>query len=508
MDEKAAQLRSRMARRAAWALAALFVAWATLPPLVMPNISHDVAEGLAWGRGWQLGYYKHPPLQAWLLEFARLAFGTSAFAYAWLSAACAVICHFAVWRAALRLVEPVTAFWASAALQAVYYHTYVIPEFNPNVLQLPAFALAGWLALKALQTGRAADWVWLGAALGAGMYAKYSVALIAVTITLFFVVDPGGRRRLATPGPWLGAATAALLVAPHALWLAGVGGDSVAYVVGRAQVDPDLGDRLLRLAEFAATTLAVSLPLILAFALAGAFRRPAPGAPAAATPDDRAARRLVLWLALGPFALTAAMALVAGFRIKAAWLAPFWCFAPLAAMLWLGIDARARGWRGAARVIAGMAALGLVAFLAVNAFRPALAGKPMRVHFPGRELAARVDALWAAETEAPLRVVIGPTQAAGSIGQYSRHRPLVRIDDVEAINAWAPEALVDEAGAVLIWRPEPGEALDSLPAWLAASRPEARFAAMLELPHHRLPEGPHARIGVAILPPQSEAPAR
>ena len=39
-----------------------FFLWSTLPTLLAPSFPLDVIEGINWGREWQLGYYKHPPL--------------------------------------------------------------------------------------------------------------------------------------------------------------------------------------------------------------------------------------------------------------------------------------------------------------------------------------------------------------------------------------------------------------------------------------------------------------
>src|SRR5690348_17046047 len=42
--------------------------WWLLPALLQHNLPLDVIEQLAWGREWQLAYFKHPPLVAWVLE--------------------------------------------------------------------------------------------------------------------------------------------------------------------------------------------------------------------------------------------------------------------------------------------------------------------------------------------------------------------------------------------------------------------------------------------------------
>src|SRR5262245_41712247 len=42
--------------------------WTLVPILVSPNLQLDLAEGLALGKEWQLGYWKHPPLPWWVTD--------------------------------------------------------------------------------------------------------------------------------------------------------------------------------------------------------------------------------------------------------------------------------------------------------------------------------------------------------------------------------------------------------------------------------------------------------
>ena len=48
--------------------------WTLLPTLIYPNLPLDLIEALLYGREWQLGYDKLPPLPWWLVQVAyRLA---------------------------------------------------------------------------------------------------------------------------------------------------------------------------------------------------------------------------------------------------------------------------------------------------------------------------------------------------------------------------------------------------------------------------------------------------
>jgi 4-amino-4-deoxy-L-arabinose transferase-like glycosyltransferase len=480
-------------RWAKWGLAGLFLAWALIPPLTMPSLTLDAAEGFAWGHGWQLGYAKHPPLQAWLLESTRILFGASSFSHVWLSAACLVLCHFAVWRAARHVVEPVTAFWASAALQTIYFVNYTTPEFNPNVVQLAVFALAGLFALRALETGRPADWLALGATLGIGMYAKYSVALSAVTIALFFIADREARAKLRTPWPYLAAALAVALFIPHVIWMLGAGKPTIAYVMERSTPAHGLPGRISHVIEYLGGLIGTAAPLALLVWFGG-------GRTLKADWNADVRHRLVYGLAFGPAVLTVLLAIVAGLRIKGAWMAPFFDYVPLALILLSGLDARGARWRMGGPIVGGFAAVALIAYCAANLLHPWVAHKPMRVHFPGQALAAKVEAEWAArEPGHPLKVIIGPTYIASPAAYFAKAHPFARIDDIEAINPWAPESLVEHEGAVLLWNAE--QRGDAIPPEFAATRPTLINLGLAVLAYQTGAPLKPARIGMALLPP-------
>src|SRR5262245_13576440 len=55
------------------------LAWSIVLFLLQASPSLDVIEMLTWGRYWQWGYHKHPPLPAWIAEFAFQVSGGSLF---------------------------------------------------------------------------------------------------------------------------------------------------------------------------------------------------------------------------------------------------------------------------------------------------------------------------------------------------------------------------------------------------------------------------------------------
>src|SRR5579871_3673978 len=63
-------------------LALHFAVWTALPALLYANLPLDLIEALTYGREWQLGYDKLPPLPWWMVEIAYRLFGTDLAYYA------------------------------------------------------------------------------------------------------------------------------------------------------------------------------------------------------------------------------------------------------------------------------------------------------------------------------------------------------------------------------------------------------------------------------------------
>src|SRR3954466_8245756 len=103
------------------AFAALhLVVWTALPAALYPNLPLDLIEALTYGREWQLGYDKLPPLPWWMVQATYRIFGPDLFYYA--LAQFAVVGAFAlVWLTARPLVGTLGAFLALFILDGLHY---------------------------------------------------------------------------------------------------------------------------------------------------------------------------------------------------------------------------------------------------------------------------------------------------------------------------------------------------------------------------------------------------
>jgi 4-amino-4-deoxy-L-arabinose transferase-like glycosyltransferase len=469
------------------------VVWTALPTLLYRNLPLDLIEALTYGREWQLGYDKLPPLPWWLVEIADRLFGADIAYYA--LSELVIVATFAILFAAARpLVGAVGALVAILIVDGLHYFNYTAPKFNHDVMQLPFWALAGLAFRSGLCHGRLIDWLLLGLALGLALWAKYFVVVLAVPLALFLLADRDARRVLATPGPWVALAAALVVAAPHLVWL--VRNDFLPFAYASARAVPSRGalDHLAHPLVFAASQVAALLP---ALAIAGPLYWPRPAAPASVAPGDDFDRRIVTVLAFGPAAIVIALSLVTGRGLVAMWGYPLWLFLGLWIVMTAGrvID-RVRLMR-----VTGLWAIvfiGLAGAFVVNyTVLPSIDHRYRAAFFPGDRLAAEIAQRFRAATGTPLRYVIASMWVGGNVAHYAAARPRVLIDGDPRRAPWIDLADLKAHGAAVVW--VVGDRT-SAPTEYRAVAPDAQVGAPFTLPA-RNGVG-EVEVGWAILPPE------
>ena len=424
--------------------------WTALPTLLYPNLPLDLIEALTYGREWQLGYDKLPPLPWWLIAALHRAVGFEAAYYA--LAQIAVVAAFAlVWLTARPLVGAVGALVAVLILDGLHYFHFTAAKFNHDVIQLPFWALAGYAFHAALRRGRLLHWMLLGLAVGLALWAKYFVVVLALPLALFLVLDRDARRALATPGPWLALVVALIVMAPHVIWL--VRNDFLPFAYASARAAPSRGliDHVLHPAVFAVGQLVFLLPALLIAAALVLPRRAQQAEAPAAGQADAFDRRIVTLLAFGPAATTIVLSAVTGRGTIAMWGYPLWLFLGL----WIVLYARAAiAPARLARVVALWAtvfALFAIAFIASYSVLPAIDHRYRAVFYPGDRLADELSRRFRAATGQPLRYVIGTMWDGGNVGHYAPERPRVLIDGDPRRAPWIDLGDLRTKGAVVVW---------------------------------------------------------
>ncbi|MFA6264769.1 MAG: glycosyltransferase family 39 protein [Pseudolabrys sp.] len=479
---------------AVFAVLHVFV-WTALPDLLYPNLPLDLIEALTYGREWQLGYDKLPPLPWWLVEAANLTLGHD-FAYYLLAQASVVAALAVVYVMARPLAGPLGALAAVLIVDGLHYLNYTSAKFNHDVVQLPFWALAGYALHRGLRLGRLRDWVLLGLAVGISLWAKYFVVVLVAPMVAFALVDADARKALLTPGPYIAAAVALAVMAPHLVWLVNNDFLPFAYAEHRAELPRGWYDHLWHPFKFAIGQLFFLIPSLLIAAPLFWPRKKDGEAPLVAA-ADAFDMRIVTWLAFGPFVVVLLLGLVSGRGAIAMWGYPLWLFLGL----WLVLVARRRieGSRLAriavtwAIVFAALAG----AFVTNYEILPRFDHRYRAVFFPGEALAREISARYRAVTGQPPVYVIGTMWDGGNIGHYAPSHPRVLIDGKPERAPWIDLNDLRARGAVIVWT---DAALDAVPPVYRTIAPDAAVQPSFTLPYRRGPG--HIAIGWAILLPK------
>jgi Dolichyl-phosphate-mannose-protein mannosyltransferase len=481
--------------RAFAGFAALHAAvWTALPSLLYPNLPLDLIEALMYGREWQLGYDKLPPLPWWLVEIAYRLVGHD-FAY-YLLAEIAVVVAFAfVFLAARPLVGGVGALVTVLIVDGLHYVNYTAAKFNHDVIQLPFWALAGFAWHRALRERQLADWLLLGLAIGMSLWAKYFVVVLVAPMLVFALVDREARKVWATPGPWIAAALALVVVAPHLVWLVKTDFLPLAYAEHRAVLSRGWYDHFWHPLLFAFSQWFFLLPSL---AIATPLFLPRRGA---SEPSEHQADafdyRIVTWLAFGPIATVLAMAGLSGRGTVAMWGYPLWLF--LGTWLVLTAQQKLDGLR-LARILIIWAIVFVclaLAFYVNYDVLPRFDHRYRAVFFPGGSLGRDIGQRYRAATGKPPIYVIGTMWDGGNVEHYAPSHPRNLVDGEPQRAPWIDLRDLRAKGAAVVWT-------DSDPHQLPAKFKDVAAAAVVQpsftLPYRR---GPGAvTVGWAILQPQ------
>lgn len=432
-------------------LVAQILVWTLAPASTHPNAPLDVIEGLTWGHNWRWGYAKHPPLQAWLLEAIAWLSGGREWAFFLLSQATVVIAYWAVWRLASRMLDAPDAVVSVLLLASVYYFSYPTPEFNPNVLQMPFWALIGYVFYMALTTGGHRYWALTGIFAAFTMYTKYSGIMFFFPLAAFMVFEPRARARFRTAGPYIALIVGLGLYIPHIAWLYGSDFLPFSYAFARAKDADSWLDHIGFPLRFLGAQVLNHLGFFLVLFLGQGYRTSAAVDPAKA-PASSFDRRYVAFLGLGPLLFALSISAVFGIEFRSMWGMPMFCFSGLLAAVYFNPALKPDKLRRAFAAWITIVVLTPLVYAGAMTFGPHLTGKGKRGHYPGAKTADAITQAWHETTGRPLRFVVGTTWVAGNIAFYSKDRPSVLIDGDERKSPWVDKAALKKAGAVVVWR--------------------------------------------------------
>ncbi|WP_209017621.1 glycosyltransferase family 39 protein [Roseibium aggregatum] len=475
--------------------------YALIPSLFFPGPPLDVVEGFAWGRELQLGYTKHPPMQAWLLEAGyRLTAGHTFSAY-WLSALSVAIGYGFIWALARRLgLTGWQAFWAVVLTGVTFYFTLPLPEFNPNILQIPIWAGMFFFFHRAVDKGRLPDWLALGVLSAFGLYTKYFVLLPIGAIGLYALVFADARRRILSAGPWLAMIVCAILLVPHLSWLIETDFLTLRYAAGRSKPALSLFDHVYNPLNFLLAQIGNHAGVFIAV-LAGlgwsglrSFRaRYAQAETSVAQENDR----FLLWFAFLPLAVVVLASAATGNEFEHMWGTPMFVLSGIVAVRYLKLPVLWPHPRRALIVAIAIQAIFLTVLFGQAVLEPYWKKKQTRMHYPGRAVAEELARVWKAETGTDLAYVAGDMWSAANVTLYAPGRPsMFYLHDLDQ-SPWIDIVDVQSKGLMIVWRGDRKKPLREIQSFY----PDAVRDGQMTVPYQSSADIPEAIVNWVIVPP-------
>jgi hypothetical protein len=383
----------------AFALGAFVVLWMLFDTVSMSTVGvrTDAREASLWAQHFAFGY-KHPPMTAWLFSLGFAVFPRTDWALHFLTVTIDAITLAVTWRLLRDHLDKNRALFGLAALFLIPLYNYKAAELNANTVMMPFWAAALLFYLRARRSLTLRDAALAGAFAGLAVLGKYWAVYLVAGMAAASIVGAGTRRFWRSPTPYVMAAGAAIVLAPHLYWyISQMGGTNYAFIRDSVMTGDSFGTALGKSAYYILGAIAYAAgPLVL---LAG-LRRPSRALFAdIAWPADEGRRQTVILFAV-PLLLPALINLWLPQRLTPDWTYPNWALLPvvLYASHLLVIDARkvsAAGWVALAATLACVVASPVIAYQRLLAgadpnrpdsqlvaqFAGNLADKPMRLYW-------------------------------------------------------------------------------------------------------------------------------
>jgi len=252
--------------RVRWHLAAigLFLYVLVLRLLYMGHVELIPDEMYYWvySQKLDLGYLDHPPLVGWLIAIGTRIAGDTIFGVRLMLLPLTLMGVWFVYRYGATMGGRTAGLMCVLAVTLLPFFAVSGLLMTPDAPMLVAWAAALYFFKRALIDDQAGAFVGLGLAMGAGLLAKYTIALLAPAALLFMLADRRSWHWFGRPEPYLAVLLSTAIFSPVLVWNAENHWASLAFQTTR---------RLFENPEFASHLVIVYALLLLSpvVALAG-----------------------------------------------------------------------------------------------------------------------------------------------------------------------------------------------------------------------------------------------
>ena len=165
-----------------------------------------------------LSYLDHPPLVAWLIGAGTALFGDVVWGVRAMLVPLTLAGAWFYYRYGATMDGRTTGLMMVLAAATLPFFAASATLMTPDAPMLVAWAAALYFFKRALIDDRPGAFFGLGVAMGFGLLAKYTIALLAPAALVFMLIDPRARRWFLRPEPYLSVLLATLIFLPVLIW--------------------------------------------------------------------------------------------------------------------------------------------------------------------------------------------------------------------------------------------------------------------------------------------------
>ena len=436
-----------------WIFCSLHVfLWTVIPTIFFPTLYGDTVESIAWGYQWQWGYTKHPPLAAWIAAFAANIGPFTEFQIYLIASLLTVLTFWAIWKLAGKILTPGRALIAVLLLEgAIYYNCYSV-YIDPDMVQLPIWALIALTFYIALKGEKIYQWLLVGFFCALAVYAKYQAMLIFIPMFVISLATVEGRKNYLKPGIYLCFIFFLIIIAPHFIWAYFNNFPAINYAYDathgmNAAARFTFGQSLFSSLNFLLAQIGFCVLLIL-LTLTFLFVK-----------RDKAYsvgsfnKRYILILGLGPLAVAMLYPIIARSEVLPRW---GWSIFSLIGIIFISFIkptvTKKVFYRFAKQLFVVICFIALSYCIFYGYWFSYVNGNYRNWNlFPSKAIAEKVTDIWDEQYKTPLKYIAGSHYLIVGITVYSKDHPIPYLDWNEKEALWMNVTDMRKDGAMFAW---------------------------------------------------------
>ncbi len=412
--------------------------WTLVPMLAHHAPPLDATEMYSWSLSFQWGFYKHPPMPAWIVGLVQMIVGKNILSLFLCASMAISASYFCVAWLANRFLSEKEATVAVFLYALTIYCNIWSTDFNHNQIQMPFWALSLVCLVVCLDTGSKKWALVLGVVMGLNALSKYTAAFIMPSTIVLLMLSPYWRRNFNMTQLCIASIAFLVVFSPHLYWLTQNHFMPFHYV-GERFDEMKNTNQFLDLADYVGNILLAHVCLILVSLflmqkklLANTFAK-----------NDQ----IFIWiLGVGPVLTTIVLGLFVPLYHR--WVIPMLPMITIVfAMLLKGRFAFLYNKKAFIFFVALQILLGL-AYLYKDKINP---NQSARGNYPAPELAQAIYEKWhVLYPDKSFKIVSGGEWEAGFVSLYSPDKTYVYTHADSVITPWISEKNANDCGMVML----------------------------------------------------------